>query len=248
MGWVATDAAVTDPAGDLFGHCEIAAAIATRVVRQDLQAQALIGSLGAGKTTIGKLVECYVRRAEPDPPIRFITVELWPYETPRAAVEGILRSLIEGFSHEINTTQLKGLPEAYGAAIAKLAGVSDWVPQILRAQPLPPAEVLERFDEIAVSIRRRYVLWIEDLERFGGGDPDAVPTPSELERLAPIRALLLGLGRLRSISVITVSTDLLRRFDMEKSRPTSRRFLILRFRMRARSLAPFVASGSTTRR
>lgn len=214
--WVASDKPVRDPANDLFGHKDIAAAIASRLVRNDLEAQALVGTLGSGKTTIGKLVEKYVRDAAPEPPIDFITVELWPYETPRAAVEGILRALLEGFSREINTTQLKGLPEAYGTAIAKLAGVSEWLPQVLRSTPLAPAEILEEFGEIATSIRRRFVLWIEDLERFAGGDPDAPPSMAELERLAPIRALLLGLGRIDSITVITVSTDLLRSFDIEK--------------------------------
>lgn len=216
MQWIASDAAVTLPEHDLFGHSSVAAKIAARLLRKEVPPQAVVGSVGSGKSTIGKLVNKYLVDAKPDPSVSFVSVELWPYATPRAAVEGVLRALTEAFSSEINTSQLKGLPEAYATAIAKLAGVSEWIPSILRSEPLAESDVLTAFDDIAVAIRRRFVLWVEDLERFGGGDPDSVPMPAELERLAPIRALLLGLGRLRAITVITVSTDLLRRFDIEK--------------------------------
>jgi hypothetical protein len=216
LQWIATDQAVTEPEQDLFGHSSVAATMAARLIRSDLAPQAVIGNFGSGKTTIGKLVERYVAEAAPDPPISFVNVELWPYATPRAAVEGVLRALTEAFSTEINTSQLKGMPEAYGTAIAKLAGVSEWIPATLRSEPLKESKILESFDEVAIAIGRRFVLWVEDLETFGGGDLDSLPNPSELERLAPIRALLLGLGRRRAITVITVSTDLLRRFDVEK--------------------------------
>lgn len=64
------------------------------------------------------------------------------------------------------------------------------------------------------------MVWVEDLERFargGGAWDDAEPeTPEESERLNPIRALLLGLERLESVSVITATTTLYSRFDIEK--------------------------------
>lgn len=214
--WVMSDTPVAEPERDMFGHAKLAAVIASRLVQKEASPQAIVGPLGSGKSTIGRLVQNYVALALPEPPIAIVHVELWPYATPRAAVEGLLQALTTAFETEINTSELKGLPNAYGDAIAKLAGVSDWIPKLLQREPLSESEVLASFDDIAVAIGRRFVLWVEDLERFGGGDPGELPNPSELERLAPIRALLLGLGRLRAITVVTASTDLLRRFDVEK--------------------------------
>ena len=57
------------------------------------------------------------------------------------------------------------------------------------------------------------VVWIEDLERFAGGDTDK---KAEDERLNPIRALLYGLDQLGSVTVITATTTLHARFDIEK--------------------------------
>jgi len=81
LDWIDTDDAITEPEKDLFGHAHVAATMAARIVRGEFVPQSVVGRLGAGKTTIGNLVEKYVADAIPDPPISFVKVELWPYAT-----------------------------------------------------------------------------------------------------------------------------------------------------------------------
>lgn len=214
--WYHTDAAITSVDDDLFDYEAIAQRMARRLVHEQASAQALLGRLGVGKTTVRYFVEEYLREHYPKAPLTFVAVELWAYETPRAAVEGILRSVVERLSEHVNTSQLNGLPTAYAKAIATATGLAAWIPSV-RESTATPFELLEQLDDIATVIDQRIVLWVEDLERFAFGNPAAkVAEASEMERLAPIRALLYGLDRLRSITVVTATTDLFQRFDLEK--------------------------------
>jgi hypothetical protein len=205
-----------------------------KIRTQEKSAQALVGRLGSGKSTVLALVEAWLNDQRSSTEV--VRIELWPYESPRAAVEGILTSLVEALAREVSTSQLDGLPSAYGEAIAKISGVGDWFPKVLRKQETPVAS-LQALDDIATMIGRRYILWVEDLERFAAGDPNAPAGDSELERLAPIRAVLHGLDQLRSITVVTATTDLFRRFDMEKIARYVERIPELRFRVARRIIS-----------
>ena len=214
--WYAADDAVTSAADDLLDYEPIAERIARRLVTDRAQAQALLGRLGAGKTTVRFLVEEYLRIRFPRAPITLISVELWPYDTPAAAADGILRAVVDALASHVYTSQLKGLPEAYAEAVAAAAGVSSWIPRV-RQRVATPFDVLNQLDDVAKVINRRIVLWVDDLERFAFGDLGASDKdPAELGRLSPIRALLYGLDRLESITVVTATTDLFQRFDLEK--------------------------------
>lgn len=214
--WYADDNAVISAADDLLEYEVIAARIARRLVTDRAQAQALLGRLGAGKTTVRYLVEEFLRGRYPKAPITVVSVELWPYDTPAAAVEGILRAVIDALAKHVHTSQLKGLPEAYAEAVATAAGLSSWIPRV-RERVSTPSEILRRLDDVVRVIDRRVVLWVDDLERFAFGNPGASDNdPAELGRLSPIRALLYGLDRLESITVVTATTNLFQRFDLEK--------------------------------
>jgi hypothetical protein len=214
--WYLHEGPVVNVDDDFFGHRSIARRIALRLIQPHPEAQAVVGRIGTGKSTLRNLVAAYLAERRSHPPVKLISVELWPYETPRAAVEGILDAVIEAFSDEISTSQLNGIPAEYGEVVARITGVAKWLPKAVERKPELPSSLLQRFDDVATMIGRRYVLWVEDLERFATGHGDAPGTPSELERLAPIRALLAGLDQLRSITVVTATTDLFRRFDLEK--------------------------------
>lgn len=214
--WYLDDVPVVSAAGDLFDHEPIAKRIAQRLVTEQAQAQALLGRLGSGKTTVRNLVEEYLRLRYPHAPIAIVTVELWPYETPTAAVEGVLRAVVGALAAHVHTSQLTGVPAAYAETIAHATGMAKWIPRV-REERSTPSELLKKLDDVAKAVDRRLVLWVDDLERFAFGDPKPKKTtPAELERLAPIRALLYGLDRLDSITVVTATTDLFRRFDLEK--------------------------------
>ena len=62
------------------------------------------------------------------------------------------------------------------------------------------------------------MLWIEDFERFLGGNdlPSEARAEREVELLSPIRALLHLLDRCEEIAVVTADTTLRARIDIGK--------------------------------
>jgi hypothetical protein len=215
--WLADDKPICRAEDDAFGHQRMAWRIATRLLAERPPAQAVVGRLGSGKTTVRNLVKVALdtspSRARN---VRIVPVELWPYETPRAAVEGVIRALVTALSCEVGVVALRGLPESYAEAMSSAGGIWSAVTR-LQGTPSTPLESLRQIDDVATTIGCRYVVWVEDLERFAGrGGSSAEETPEDAERLNPIRALLYGLDGLQSVTVITATTSLHVRFDLEK--------------------------------
>lgn len=209
--WLANDAPVTQPEDDAFGHLPIARRIAQRLRAKPMPTQVVVGDLGAGKTTLRHLVQ---HELEPHNWIHIVPVELWPYDTPTAAVEGVLRTLLDAVSKEASVLAVRGLPERYAAAMGAAGSLSSTLAD-LAGKARAPFDVLEGVDRIAETIGHRFVVWVEDLERFAGsaaGDESL----EQSHRLAPLRALLFGLSERTSIGVVTATISLHARFDTEK--------------------------------
>jgi hypothetical protein len=210
--WISTDNPVKSPGGDIFGHVAIANRMSERFRRERLSAQAVVGRLGAGKTTLRNLVENALLQGDSSPKVRLVPVELWPYETSRAAVQGVIGTLVDALACEVNVLSIRGMPSAYAEAMTSAGG---WSSAIVRLQGVPanPTKTLAEIDRIATTIGLRFVLWIEDLERFAGSEHGDAGGE---ERLNPIRALLHGLEQLESVSVVTATISLRMRVDIEK--------------------------------
>src|SRR5690606_7297604 len=113
--------------------------------------------------------------------------ELWPYDTPAAVVEGALRTLLDGVSKEVSVAAPRGVPNRYLAAMGA-AGTIPTMVAYLVGKTGTPFDVLQAVDRIATTIGHRFVIWVEELERFAGNGAD----DEDLEhsrRLAPLRAL-----------------------------------------------------------
>jgi len=213
LEWIRSDDVVYDPTGDVFNRARVARRIAERLCHTPTPAQAVVGSLGAGKTTICHLVKReLVNRGESAP--RLVTVALWPFETARAAVTAVLSALIDELAQEVNVLALRGLPSAYARSMSTEGGIAHTLARASEVRP--PHELLQKIDTIASAIQIRYVVWIEDIERFAGSQEASKETPTEAEKLAPIRALLFGLDQLQSVTVVTATTHLHSWFDTEK--------------------------------
>ena len=117
------DSPVKSAADDAFGHVRIAVRMASRLVQDKPPAQAVVGRLGSGKTTLKNLVIDALEREPGGTRVRLVPAELWPYETPRAAVAGVIRSLIEKLSREVNVLSLRGVPGAYAEAMSAAGGI-----------------------------------------------------------------------------------------------------------------------------
>jgi KAP family P-loop domain len=215
LRWAADDEAVTSAGMDGFDHDRIATRIAQRLLATPRSTVALVGPLGSGKTTICNLV---TRRLQSDPAVRVVRVSLWPFESADAAVRGILESLVAELGRHVNVLPLVGLAEGYLSLIEAAASPLKGLLPFLRGA-VKPSDQLKGLDQIASAAGLRFVLWIEDLERFSGGDlvsDEKARSAREAELLSPVMALLFLLNECEQVAVVVSDVSLRSRFDLGK--------------------------------
>lgn len=211
--WIQNDNPIEDDRQDLAGHRWVARRVVDRLMQAASDghavdmSQAIVGKFGSGKSSVLALAKREISKRGAHS-LRIIDIPMWPYSTSRAAVVGVIESLITALSAEVNTISLRGVPVAYAEAIASAPGGRIAL-ATLRPGVEHPANVLRSVDEVARVIGVHYVVWIEDLERFSAGADGE-------EKLEIVRSLLHGLHVLPSFTVVTASTDLSHRVDMDK--------------------------------
>lgn len=213
--WLQDDSPVKTPSKDRFQHDSIARRMAQRLDQdQEFPTMALVGGLGSGKSSIKNLVKHHLRNATR---VKVIELSLWPFASTKAAVRGILQAIIDELAKHVNVLPLVGLSDDYIGAIENMAGSYGGIARLLRGKS-GPEDILDHFSRIARATRLRLVVWIEDLERFSGGDQleGEARTQRELDRLGPIRAVLYLLDQCPNISVVLADTSLRTRFDIGK--------------------------------
>lgn len=225
IGWIRIDDEIREPSQDRFGHDTIARRIVRRILPEENEGTsasepsiAVVGPRGSGKTSIGNFVRWHLeQQGLLGSSILFVPVSLWPFETSRAAVRGILRALVDALAGHVDTTGLATLPAHYAEAITRSGGWLSALGSLLHRE-CSPDEVLGRVETIARALDLRIVLWVEDLERFTAAPTagSAGETGHGEERLGPIRSLLHLLDRKDRITVILVAETLDDRFDMNK--------------------------------
>jgi len=215
--WLRDDCEITHPRLDMFGHDVVARRIVRRL-REDNSADcptiAVVGPLGSGKSSIARLVSHHLSSKDD---MRMVRVSLWPFDSPEAAVRGILDSLVSGLSEHVNALSLRGLSRQYLSVVEIVGGRPGTIASLI-APPSDPKEVLEKVSAVLQAIDLRIILWIEDLERFSGVEqfPDEEGALRDAERLGPVRAMLHLLDRRPMISVLIADTSLESRFDIDK--------------------------------
>ena len=210
VAWFENDDPVNHPTRDLLEHRHIARRIAARLTSEGARrtTTAVLGALGCGKTTVRMLTEHYLSLSRAR--VRIVPVGLWPYETGDAAVSAVLAELTRALGEEVPVASLRGISRDYLVAIESVGGPFGSLAR-LASVPGPPEDVLKRFDLIAAAIGYKFVLWVEDLERFA-----AIGTAEASSRLRPIKAVLYLLDQLSSVSVVLASTTWHLHFDANK--------------------------------
>jgi hypothetical protein len=217
--WASDDSPIKSSDMDCLGHYQIANRMARRFLSKERPpSQALLGRLGSGKTSLGNLLENELERSEAFSRIRFVRIELWPFETAEAAARGILDKLLDEIAKDADVIGLRGLPTQYIEAISLAGGPWRAIARLQGASN-QPHEILNRVNRVAVATDIRFILWIEDLERFAGLQGEA---PSMLEadaKLNQVRALLHGLDEIDDarVAAITATASLHGRIDIEKT-------------------------------
>lgn len=211
--WILGDDAIRKPSDDIFGHSMIAARIAARLDDSGTSDQTVIGPLGSGKTGILHLTQWFLQQAGASH-VEVVKVDLWPYETPKAAVEGVIRHLIRAIGRHAETYAVQTLPKEY----SQLAGAAANFGALLTGtiDESSPTELLTRIERILEAIDLRLVVWLEDLERFAPTVRRDSTEEEDSERLNPLRALIHRFSQSRSIVVVTATTSAHSRFDLEK--------------------------------
>jgi len=205
LTWAGSDDEVRFREDDQFDAAPIADRIARRLREDHQPSIALIGPRGSGKSSI---VEMVAENLREHGDIEIIRVSLWPFDSPEAAMRGILGQLIDRIGRHAPVLGLTGLPSKYLAAVDHMAG--RWgVLRLLATPETDPAKLVGQIERLAETIGVRFVLAIEDFERFRDGHADAAS-------LAPVRALLYLLDQCKWVTVVMASDDLDDRFDMEK--------------------------------
>lgn len=208
LAWCRTDDEVTRPEDDRFGHDHVAQRIARRLRENEDHTIALLGPLGSGKSTIRALAIGHMQRTAPR--YEHVVVSVWQFDTPEAAVAGILNAVLHALGKHTHTLPLAGLPEAYLYAMSRAPTGVAMLGDLLRLRRNPD-ELLAEVERVAIATDTRVVLWIEDLERFAAGH-----AASTDDSLSPIRSLLYLLHRRRHIAVVVCDTSLESRFDLDK--------------------------------
>lgn len=212
--WIASDAPVRGADEDYFGHSRLARRVADHLTASERPTVALVGPVGSGKSSIRLLVERQLaRQGHIGSSVVVCRVSLWSFDTNDAAIRGILAAVTDSLAEHISTVALKGLPSEYVDAVESGPGSLAALGKLLRAAPSPEA-ILRKYDRAATAIGMRVILWLEDLERYAG--TTGIELRREMERLAPIRALLTSLGELAAVQVVLATSDTDAQFDMEK--------------------------------
>lgn len=224
LDWLRSDDEIKAPEQDLFGHMTVARRIAIRldaIVSRSVNSpptMALVGDLGSGKSTILELTKCQLReRHGTDGPV-VVNVSLWQFETPQAALRGILDAIIDALAGHVSTVSLTGLSGRYVEAVEKLGGFWAAANALLKPSSRPEG-ILARIDHVALAADIHVVLWIEDLERFAGGgrkEDGANTKRKAAARLNPIQAMLFHLQRRKHVSVVVATTSLTTQIDLQK--------------------------------
>ncbi|MBL0869232.1 MAG: hypothetical protein IBJ18_01500 [Phycisphaerales bacterium] len=213
--WIETDDEIRTPINDAFRHTPIAKRIAARLAENEKgETTTLIGQRGSGKSSIRNLV---IHELRTKPHIRVVTVSLWPFASAEAALHGILDSLATELSRHVDTLAITGIANDYVSSVQRSATWTDMIAGLM-ARKTEPKHVLDKFASIAGATGLRFVLWIEDFERFGGIDGDATTdaNPVDEGKLGPVRALLHLLDRCPYVSLVMADTSLTSRFDHSK--------------------------------
>ena len=161
--------------------------------------------------------ECLQQRGVLDQKIATVTVSLWPFDTPEAAIRGILTGLTRELAKHVNTLSITGIGSSYVHAIESAGGTFKSLAQLLQGSSQPD-DVLQGIEDIAIATGVRFILWLEDVERFAGAEGLSTEEARrrDAERLGAIRALLFLLDQRNHISVVIVDASLQARFDVEK--------------------------------
>lgn len=210
--WARTDDVPDAKTFLALGHEHIATRIAARLREASPPTIAVVGDIGSGKSTIRARVE-YELRDRPDRVL--CSLSLWQYENERAAIRAIIDELLDGLRKHTSTLSIAGIPRHYIEAISHGIGPLAFLSALI-SHSKSPKETLAEISRVAGAICVHLVVWVEDLERFGGLSSIDSSDHATDDKLSLIRSSLYLLDTMPNISVLVSDSTLRSRFDQSK--------------------------------
>jgi hypothetical protein len=197
--WIEEENPIDCPNDDAFDLQVYARRIARILNEKPFKTIALVGPYGCGKSSILKMVNCYLNKN-----IIFCEVSAWGFHEGSAS-EHILETAIHELSKYVDCLGLVRLPSHYQAALSKCD--SSWIKSFseLINSHRDPVEVLNKLDDVLYLSKMQLVIYLEDIDRnFTAGNNTT--TDSLFNEVA---SLLDRLKNLKNVSfVLTVKEDL----------------------------------------
>jgi hypothetical protein len=194
LRWIGKESPILTPDQDRLNTNLFACRIAEVVMESPSKTVSLVGGYGAGKSSIVNMTRHYLNDSKGSGVIP-VEVCAWGFQRGSAA-ESILKQVVLGCSLHFDCLSLSNLPAQYSAAIGSL---SMWgkVVSALLSLPHDPMEILRRVDRILLTVNKRLLVFIEDLDRNWQGD----------ELWTDVISLLDRLKRLQRVSFVLAITE-----------------------------------------
>lgn len=137
------------------------------VLQQPKVTITVVGSYGAGKSSILNMVKCSLRNEASN---RVLNNELIPCDVcgwglqKGSAAETILKQMIQDCAQYVDCLGISNLPAQYGKSIGHVSAWSMALSNLLYLSH-DPMDALERMNKVLLAIDRRVVIFFEDLDR-----------------------------------------------------------------------------------
>lgn len=148
---------------DLFGLAETAHRILQRLANGK-NTVAVLGSFGAGKTSLVEMAEKRAFRERK--PLWFVRISCWGFEDSSRVQQEVLSQVVKYVGNRVDCLGIRGLPNDYMDAVTKQVSWFGLL-QSFASHKLSPLEQLQRLSPILRAIGLSVVVVIEDVDRNG---------------------------------------------------------------------------------
>jgi hypothetical protein len=184
LQWIEEEKPIQTNDQDILSYKQFAERIYI-VLQQPKITITVVGSYGAGKSSILNMVKNYLRPSSNDSTLShsLITCDVcgWGLQKGSAA-ETVLKQVIQTCTKHVDCLGLSNLPVQYGESIGH---ISTWSKALsgLFSHSYDPMVTLERMDKVLWAMDKRVVIFFEDLDRNWQGNDYWIEVVSLLDRL-----------------------------------------------------------------
>ena len=171
--WLHQEIPIQKPGEDLFDFSVVARRIARLLQEKPLKTIGLVGPYGCGKSSILNLIEYYLHNysQENEDKALFNPKDIiisktsgWGFKGG-AAAENILHAIIQELSKHVDCLGLVSVPSQYRSAFSNTGYAWCRILAILLQPSHNPIGLLQKIDGVLICIRKRLVIFLEDLDR-----------------------------------------------------------------------------------